>query len=536
MSVIDQLRQYAAERPQKPAVIAADATLSFAELDERTSRMAHVLHASGIRPGDKVALVLGNDEAAQFATVYLGAMKLGAVPTPLNVRWARPEKLFVLSHSDAVAVVVGRDHLPMFQDLPTMPQLEIAGQSTQLALRHFWVTGEQSQAGFQPLQAALDQAGTNYPAFEPTPEDPADLLYTSGTTGMPKGVLVPQGNLIGSEQSAELLKAFGALYGENLLHALPVFGFAGCHGAFLMALRLGLTHIPLPRFDPEGFLRAIQDHRATSIDVVPTMLNLMLNHPNVGQYDYSSLQFVFFGAAPIQVDTIKKMVEVWPGVMMLNAYGLTEGGTNAVLFLGPDPQEVLKRPTSVGRSLDGSVVIMDPDGNPLPQGQVGEICFRGTASTRRRYYKGEAQTNEMWRGGVLHTGDAGTMDEEGYVYITDRIKDMIIRGGYNIYANEVEGVLLTHPDVLEVAVVGIPHAMLGEDLLAVIVPQPGRRGGEGALAPAALHEYCKQYLADYKCPRHVVFAEELPKNAMQKVVKRDLRERYKSLLAEARQT
>lgn len=215
----------------------------------------------------------------------------------------------------------------------------------------------------------MGAGSADVPLLEPSlsADDPADLLYTSGTTGMPRGVLVPEGNLADEPGQASLGQLLGAMFGESLLHAVPLFGFTGCHGLMLLSIRAGVTQIVLPRFDPEQLLAAIERYRATSIMGVPTMLNLAMKHPTVGDHDYSSLQLVFFGAAPIQPDTVRKMRQVWPGAKMLNAYSLTEAGAGAACILGPDPDDILARPGSVGRPVGCEVVVVDDYDNPLPQ-------------------------------------------------------------------------------------------------------------------------------------------------------------------------
>ncbi|MDY6941982.1 MAG: class I adenylate-forming enzyme family protein [Pseudomonadota bacterium] len=531
MAVVDLLANTVSEKPDKLAVVANDGEVTFEGLDLASSRIAAILHQAGVARGDKVAMVMGNDQAVLFNAAYFGIHKLGAVPVPINVRWARPEKYYVLEHSDAVAMVAGPEHLEHLIPLAKGESVDIEGRPGTFKLKHFFVTGTEAAPGFSALGDVLTSGSTDFPALDPAPttEDPADLLYTSGTTGMPKGVLVPEGNLADQPGRENLGKMLGALFGESLLHSVPLFGFTGAHGLMLMSVRAGITQLVLPKFDPEQLLASIDRYKATSVMAVPTMLNLAMKHPKLKDYDYSSLKFVFFGAAPIQPDTVRKMMEVWPRAMMLNGYGLTEGGANAACMLGPNPRDILNHPGSVGRPIGCEVVIVDEDNNPVPQGEVGEICFRSDVA-RRRYYKGDDKTRELWKGDFLHTGDVGYVGDDGYVYLTDRKKDMILRGGYNIFAIEIERVLLEIPEVLEAAAIGVPHPDLGEDILAVVVPKPGFQPGEGHLTPEKINAFCREHLADYKCPRHIVYVDELPKNAMSKILKPDLRERFNSYI------
>ncbi len=399
MAVIDLLLRNVAQTPDKPAVIAADGELSFRQLDQAAGRIATRLHLRGVRRGDTVAMAMDNAEAAHFTASYFGIHKLGAIPVPMNVRWAPPEKQYVLAHSDAVALICGAEHTAHFASLSA------SSDHRDLKLRSWLVTGSTPVAGFEALGDLLHDGPIEVPPLAPAPgmEDPADLLYTSGTTGMPKGVLVPQGNL--ADQPTQpgqpsITQALAALFGERLLHAVPLFGFTGCHGLMLMCARAGITQVALPRFDPETLLASIEKFRATSIMGVPTMLNLAMKHPSLGQHDYSSLKFVFFGAAPIQPDTVRKMLQVWPGLRMLNGYGLTEGGLGAACMLGPDPQDILQRPGCVGRPAGCEAVIVDDDDRPLSQGEVGEICFRSNVS-HRRYYK-NAHRGAVARRDVAH--------------------------------------------------------------------------------------------------------------------------------------
>jgi long-chain acyl-CoA synthetase/feruloyl-CoA synthase len=505
----------AARNPDGEALVCGARRLTWREIAKASAEIAAGLRANGLQRGDRVALLLGN--RIEFPLLLFAAAHLGLITVLLGTRQQKPEIAYVLNDCGAkllIHEVALADRVPEARDIPQL-------------VHRIAVDDDPRRSQFAGI---ADHAALAAPA-DVDEEDTAMILYTSGTTGMPKGVLVPEGNLADAPGQVDLGQVLGAMFGESLLHAVPLFGFTGCHGLMLLSIRAGITQIVLPRFDPEQLLAAIERHRATSIMGVPTMLNLAMKHPKVGDHDYNSLQLVFSGAAPIQPDTVRKMRQVWPGAKMLNAYSLTEAGAAAACMLGPDPDDILSRPGSVGRPVGCAVVVVDDHDNPLPSGKVGEICFT-SKTTRRSYYKGEQSTAQLWRGELLHTGDVGYVSDDGYVYLTDRKKDMILRGGYNIFAIEVERVLLEMPEVLEAAVIAVPHPDLGEDLLAVIAPKPGFSGGEGELTAERINQFCRQYLADYKCPRHMVVVDELPKNAMAKVMKNELRQRFRDHLVD----
>ena len=532
MIVLDFLTNSAGKVPDKVAVISDDGQATFAELNTMSSRVASLLHQAGIKRGEKVGMCFGNDEARHYMSVYFGIQKLGALPVPINPRLATPEKLFILEHSDASALITSSKYVEQFGPAARGESVQIEGRPGELKLRQVFAGGSSLPEGFVALDPALESGSTDYPVLDPLPgaDDPVDIMYTSGTTGMPKGVVTPQGNLIHEGDMGEMMSM---MFGEGmLLHTVPLYGYTGGHGIMMMALSGGVTQRIPGKFDVERFFKIINDENVTAMFMVPTMLNLMVNHPDVKNVDFSRVRFIATASAPLPIDTVRKMKELWPDTMLINAYGQTEAGGSMVTMLGPMYDDFLEHVGSIGRPMAPGVevVVVDREtGEVLPPGQIGEICFKSEQS-RRFYYKGEDKTKEAWRGGMLHTGDVGYVDEDGYIYLTDRIKDMVLRGGYNIFAVEVENVLYDHPDILEAAVVGIPHPRLGEDVLAVVVPMPGKQGGEGSLTPEAIYDYCKQHLADYKCPRHVVFVEELPRNAMGKLLKAQLREAYQDLI------
>jgi len=340
----------------------------------------------------------------------------------------------------------------------------------------------------------------------------ADILYTSGTTGTPKGVACTHDN-IAFKGASTLSQAF---QGARFLHAVPLFTFAGTHAMSLICLRGKMTHVTLPKFDPGVFLEALSGHRVNLCYAVPAMILRCLSHPLMAKGGFDSLKLLMYGTAPMPPHAITALAEQLPQTFLLNLYGLTEGGA-AVCSL--PPHEALARPNSIGRPLPPTQVrIIDEAGVELPADSVGEICMK-TAIRNRWYYKDESATQDTWdQDGWLHTGDLGYLDADGYLYLVDRIKDLIIVGGHNVSAPEVEDVLIAHPAVRDAAVVGMQHPVMGEVPKGFVVLHDGAR-----LSSDEIQDHLKDRLADYKVPREVDVLDELPRNALGKVLKRVLR-------------
>jgi len=343
-------------------------------------------------------------------------------------------------------------------------------------------------------------------------DDLADIIYTSGTTGFPKGVACSHGNIVGLGKGANMELLFAK---KCFLHAIPYFTFAGLHMMLLMPVKAGLTSIVQAKFDAPRYLALIEEHKVALAYAVPSMILIMLNDESLGKHNYDSLQLMMYGTAPMPPHGVRKLGDHFKNTMLVNLYGLTEGGATTCSL---SAAEVKERPDSVGKPTMGAELrIVKEDGETASPGEVGEIWM--WAESRRRYFRNDEATKETWTGdGWLKTGDLGYVDSDGYLYLAGRKKDMIIRGGFNIYPIEIETVLHDHPDVKEAAIVGMPHGVLGEDIKAFVVPD-----GENMLDEAKIKEFCAEKLADYKIPRQVEFIKELPRNVLGKVLKRVLR-------------
>jgi acyl-CoA synthetase (AMP-forming)/AMP-acid ligase II len=352
-------------------------------------------------------------------------------------------------------------------------------------------------AAVEPFQAPVDGSDT------------ADILYTSGTTGLPKGVASTHDNVLVNPAAPMEREA-------KLLQSIPLPTAFGSYGAMLMALRFGLTDVALPEFDPARFAQLIAGERPAWLLLVPAHAALLLERGVLDGVDTSCVRMVLFGSAPMPPHAIEGLARAFPKAMLFNGYGLTEGGGSACTM---PPGEVLRRPGSVGRPVDGvSLLVVDDEGAEVPPGEVGEVTLR-IAKGQRRYWNDPDATARTWRDGWVQTGDLGYVDEDGYLYLVDRKKDMIIRGGYNVFSIEVEHAVAAHPDVAEVAVVPVAHDVLGQDVCAVV----RLRDGAPPLSLDALRAFVSDRLADYKRPRRLVVRDEpLPRSGMHKVDKKAL--------------
>ncbi len=480
----------AAESPDRPAVRLDDIVLDYAALDAGIARAAGVLRGKGIGVGDRVAMSLPN--LPYFPIVYYAILRIGAVAVPMNPLLKSGEIAYHLSDSGSGLLFAWTD----FGDEARAGSEEAGAECVVLEMG----TLEGMLAEAEPVEEITERSD----------DDPAVIIYTSGTTGSPKGATLTHGNIAaGAKVARDLVDAKPESVGVATLPLFHVFGMNSVMNAGVVA-RGSMTLVP--RFDPTKVLEVIQRDKATMFAGVPTMYSALLNHPDRESYDVSSLEICASGGAAIPVEVLRGFDEAF-GAVVLEGYGLSET-TGMSSFNLPDRE---RKPGSIGVPIGGTEMrAVDDDGNDVPQGEPGEVVIRGPF-VMSGYWNRDEATESVMRDGWFHTGDIATIDEDGYFFIVDRKKDLIIRGGYNVYPREIEEVLYAHPAILEAAVVGVEHPSLGEEVGAAIVVADGEE-----LTPEEVTGYAKERVAAYKYPRLVWMLDELPKGPTGKILKREI--------------
>jgi acyl-CoA synthetase (AMP-forming)/AMP-acid ligase II len=504
-TVAEILRWRTAQHPDRVALWHQARETRFAELDRRASQVANALLAAGIRPGERVCVLDKGHDA--FFEVLFGAAKAAAVFTPVNWRLAPPEIAFVVDDAEAPILFVG----DAFADA-------VASLQEKLPRLRRVVSFGAAREGWTPYAAFCDAAPDTDPRRDAGEDETAWQLYTSGTTGHPKGAELTHRNLL-EVAGAGVLGFGGFASGDSALVCMPLYHIGGC-GYALCALFGGARLVVTREANPAEILDLIESQRVNHAFLVPALLNSLLQQPRCATADLSSLRSVLYGASPIPEDLLRRAIERF-GCGFVQAYGLTET-TGAVVLL-PAADHVVGSPRlrACGLPIFGAELrILAPDGRDCAPGEVGEIVIRGP-QVMKGYWKRPEATAEAIRDGWFHSGDAGYRDDHGYLYIHDRVKDMIVSGGENVYPAEVESVLFAHPDVADVAVLGVPDERWGEAVKAVVVLRPGARADAQALI-----DHCQGRIAGYKRPRSVDFVDALPRNPTGKILKRELRERY----------
>jgi acyl-CoA synthetase (AMP-forming)/AMP-acid ligase II len=494
--LVDQLRFMARRDGDEVAYrdLGSGGAVTFGEWDSRSNALARGLAARGVVPGDRVSIYLPSEECLRWIVAYAAVHKAGAVAVPTNTRLSTRELAVILGHAEVRAQLTCAALLPAAREVAgALPSLEV--------LVSDGATGSDGETAWDD---AFDPDDGNFQAPVEF-DDLADIMYTSGTTGLPKGVAVRHRNV------AMIPNHEPPWTGAGWLHGAPLFTFAGISFIY-NPMKMGMCGLYLPKFDAAQWLRIVGRERPTMAFLVPAMAELLVAHPDFATADLSSLQAVSIGSAPLAPKTLLALQERIPNATVSNSYGMTEAGP-AYIVMPKD--EVTRRIGSVGKPIPPmEIKIVDDDGNECRVREVGELLTR-LPGYQREYYKDADATATTWTSdGWLRSGDLGYLDEDGFLYLVGRKKDLIVRGGHNVYPTDIESVILEHPNVQEAAVVGVPHDVLGEDIAAFVVPKPG-----AAIDADELKEFCASHLADYKRPRHVTFVDGLPRNATGKVMK-----------------
>ncbi|WP_423409459.1 long-chain-fatty-acid--CoA ligase [Heyndrickxia sp. MSNUG] len=499
MDIGSYLAQNARKTPEKLAIECEGRKYTYKQFNEEVNKLAHGLLGLGIRKGEKVALMMKNSDKFVFA--FFAAAKIGAVIVPVNFRLTSSEVHYILEQSETVLVICDEE----FEDTITS-----AREGT--CIVHVITTGTPTTVGHHSYEGVLAVSSEN-PPIEVNDHDDLEILYTSGTTGKPKGALFDHKRVF--NVGLTMMISMGINQEERILHIAPLFHSAQLNLFLISGVVLGATHIIHRDFHPVKTLEAIQEHKITHFFGVPAMYNFMLQVPNAADYDLSSIKRCGYGAAPMAPELVRKSIELFRTDQFYNLCGLTEAGPGGILLNPEGHKNHFGKGGKAAFLTEARVV--NEEGKEIKPGAVGEFIIKGE-SIMKEYYKKPEETAKTIKEGWLYTGDLATIDEEGFITLVDRKKDMIISGGENVYSIEVEEVLYEHPGVLEAAIIGLPDEVWGEAVCAVIVPKQG-----AAVDEQELKSFCRQKLAGYKVPRRIFIEEALPRNASGKILKYQLR-------------
>jgi acyl-CoA synthetase (AMP-forming)/AMP-acid ligase II len=506
MYLTQGLHRAVQQTPELPATIFGDRVRTWAQSADRVARLASALLALGVGSGDRVGMLALNSD--RYHEYLLAVPWADAVITPANVRWSAAEIAFSLADSGTHVLLVDDTFAPLVA--------EISAGAPDLTTVVFCGDGPtpDGMLSYEELVAGHDPV----PDVRRSGDAPAGIWYTGGTTGLPKGVVLSHANLITSAMGSAASGNFMTPNGR-LLHAAPMFHLAD-GAAWTARNALGGTHVIVPMFTPRGVAEAIEKHRVTDMLLVPTMIQLLADSAEAAEFDLGSLRHLIYGASPISEAVLERAAKRLPTAEFTQAYGMTELSPVTTLLTPADHADARLR-RSAGRAVPHAEVrIVDAEDNEVPTGTVGEVTARG-GHVMLGYWNRPEETATALRNGWMHTGDGGYLDEQGYVFIVDRIKDMIVSGGENVYSAEVENALAKHPAVAACAVIGVPDEEWGERVHAVVVLVDG-----ASLTAEELREHTKKHIAGYKSPRSAEFVDALPVSGAGKILKRELRARY----------
>jgi long-chain acyl-CoA synthetase len=506
----DLARYQARERGAATALTFEGRETSFAAFDRHASQVAGALIAEGVTKGKRIAYVGKNSD--HYFELLFGAAKMGAVMTPIGWRLAPSEAAFIIEDSGAPIVFVGPEVIGHAAEVAKL-----------LAMPPKIVAMEAGDHGHPLYEAWRDAASEVDPKVAIEPSDVAVQLYTSGTTGRPKGAMITHRNMLGGRRlAAEAGMAWNIWDPDDIsLVAMPV-GHIGGTGWGIVGLMNGAKGVVAREFDPMKVLDFIEHERISKMFMVPAALQIVVRQPRARTVDFSRLKYILYGASPIPLDLLRECMEVF-GCGFCQQYGMTET-CGTIVYLPPEDHDPAGNPRmrAAGRPMPGvELKVIDEAGNSLPPGQVGEVATRSVSNMPGYWNLPEATAATVDAEGWLRTGDAGYLDADGYLFIHDRVKDMIISGAENIYPAEVESAIYGHPDVAEVAVIGVPDDTWGETVKAVVVLKPG-----AAPDPASIIAFARTRIAGFKAPKSIDFIDALPRNASGKILRKDLREPY----------
>mgnify|MGYP000958546458 CR=1 FL=1 len=509
MNVTHGLRRALQINPNGLAIVCGDRRKTWREVGDRVARLAAGIRALGAQPGDRVAILSMNSD--RYLELYLAAGWSGTVIVPLNIRWSPLENEDAMRDCRAGLLFVDKAFAPVGAALAkAIPGLKLV-----------YADDGETPAGMDNFEKLIERSVPMPDAMRRS-SDLCGIFYTGGTTGRSKGVMLSHGNLMFNAMNAlcEGMWTADSIY----LHAAPMFHLAN-GAAMYSILLIGGSNVVVQGFTPDGVASVMQKERVTETLLVPTMIQMFVDHPTLASYDLSSLKGIAYGASPISDAVMMRAMKALPKVQFTQAYGMTELSPIATILHWKEhigDGRAKGRHRAAGRvTLGCEVKIVDADDKMVPCGTVGEIAVRGD-NVMMGYWERPEETAKAVIDGWMHTGDGGYMDEDGFVYVVDRVKDMIISGGENVYSAEVENALAQHPAVAQCAVIGIPNDRWGEQVHAIVVPKPGAKA-----EPDELMEFCKTLIAGYKCPRSVEISNQpLPLSGAGKILKRELRKPF----------